>query len=127
MLELASVTALVSSRIYTGIVEQSVTLPVILAQFGGARRDGHLRGRNSLRPSRVQLTATRATSAQCVAILDALEGGNDGTALAYWRGGIGSPATYVSLCEPVGRPREDYTASELKQFRLQQDFMVHHR
>lgn len=127
LLGVAALTALVSTRVYAGILPQSVTLPAVLVEVVGGFQDGHLRGGNALRMTRIQVTAIALTRAQAVAIHEALAGDDAGSALSYWRGGIGSPAVQVSLCEPVGDPREEYVAGELKQFRRQQDFRMFHR
>ncbi|MGE0362795.1 MAG: DUF3168 domain-containing protein [Vicinamibacterales bacterium] len=126
-LETSALTALVGTRVYTGILPQSVTVPAVLIELVGGFQDGHLRGGNSLRMTRIQITAVAATRAEAVAVQAAIDGDNAGSALAYWRGGIGSPAVQVSLCEPVGDPREEYVAGELRQFRRQQDFRMYHR
>jgi hypothetical protein len=127
LLETAPVTAIVSTRVYAGILPQSPVLPAIAVETVGGFQAGHLRGGNGIRMTRIQVTAVATTRAASVAIHAAIEGDNAGSALAYWRGGIGSPAVQVSLCEPVGDPREEYAAGELKQFRIQRDFRMHHR
>jgi len=127
LLETAPVTALVSTRVYAGILPQSPTFPTVHVETVGGFETSHLRGGNQVKMTRVQVTATATTRAQGVAIHEAIAGDDAGSALAYWRGGIGSPAVQVSLCEPVGDPREDYEAGELKLFRVQRDFRVHHK
>jgi len=126
ILSLAAVSALVSTRVYTGMLPQSVTLPAVLVQFISDAPTSHLRGGNSLRQTRIQVTSVATTRAEATALDAAIAGSGDGTGLAYWSGGIGSPEVQVRLAEPLGAI-EEFVGGELRQFRVIRDYRVHHR
>ena len=126
LVEMTPVTTLVGTKVYSGILPQSFAPPAVLVQRVGEVQSGHLRGGNTLRMTRVQVTSVGSTRAEAAAVDEAVEGDGAGSGLSHWRGGIGSPATQVQWSEPSGVV-EDYTAGELKQFRFIRDFRMHHR
>jgi hypothetical protein len=126
IMSIAAVKALVSSRVYSEVAVQSVALPAVLVQRVSEQGSGHLRGGNNLWMTRLQVTSVAATRAAAVALDLAIYGDNAGSGLAFWHGGLGSPAVEVRLVEPVGTT-EEYLAAELKQYRVARDYRMQHR
>lgn len=126
ILGIDAVRALVETRVYAGVLEQSVTLPAAVVQRVSESSTGHLRGGSNLWATRLQVTSVAATRAAAVALDLAIYGDNAGGGLAFWHGGLGSPAVEVRLVEPAGTT-EEYHAAELKQFRVARDYVMHHR
>jgi hypothetical protein len=126
ILSLAAVTALVSTKVYGGMLEQSVVPPAVLVQRVGEVARGHLRGGNRLWITRIQVTSVAMSRSAAVTLDQAIYGDGAGSGLAFWIGGIGSPAVDVRLCDPAGVV-EDYVAGELRQWRVLRDYLVHHR
>lgn len=126
LLGLAPVTALVGTRVYSGIFPQSLVPPAVLVQRVGEVQYSHLRGGNLLRMTRVQITSYASTRAEAEAVDEAVEGDGGGSGLSFWHGGIGSPETQVSLSDPAGVV-EDFMGWELKDFRIIRDYRIHHR
>lgn len=118
--------AIVSTKVYSGVLEQSVVPPAVLVQRVDSVSGGHLRGGNDLWATRIQVTSVAATRAAAVALDLAIYGDGAGSGLAYWHGGFGSPAVEVRLVEPAA-VTEDYLAGELKQYRVLRDYVMHHR
>ena len=81
-------------------------------QFINDRREHHRRDHNGRRDRNL--------------LRKRLYGDNAGSGMAFWHGGLGSPAVEVRLVEPAGTT-EEYHAAELKQFRVARDYMMHHR
>ena len=126
LLSLAAVTALVGQRVYTQHLPQSPVLPAVLVERVGDVRYGHLRGGERLTMTRVQVTSIATSRAAAVALEAAVDGDDAGSGLAHWRGAVGSPSIDVLWCEPQD-VREDYTAGELRQYRISRDYRVFHR
>lgn len=125
LLAIAAVTALVGSRVTTGQLPQSTDLPAVLVEVVDDVPAAHLRGGNSLVPTRVQVTAVANSRAEAVAVATAVFGDGAGGGLANWRGTAGSPGTPVRWVKALGK-REGYDPDELRQYRVSRDFMVHH-
>lgn len=125
VLDISAVTALVSTRVYTGQFPQSATLPAVLVERVSEVQTSHLRGGNTLRMTRVQTTSIASTRAAAVAVDTAIHGDGAGSGLANWSGTAGSPGTPVRWVQPAG-VREGFDPDELQQYRVTRDFMVHH-
>jgi hypothetical protein len=125
LLNVAAVTALVSTRIYTQNLPQSVTLPAVLVERVDESQASHLRGGSSLMVTRVQVSSVAATRAAAEAVDAAIQGDRAGSALSHWAGTAGSPGTPVRWVQPFGA-HEDYDPDELRQYRINRDFRVHH-
>ena len=126
LLAVSAVTDLVSTRVYAGFLPQSPTLPAVLVQRVGEVQTAHLRGGQQLRPTRVQVTSVATSRAGAVAVDEAIEGDGAGSGLSHWSGSTGSPAVTVRWTEPAG-VREGYDPGELRQYRIDRDYRVHHR
>lgn len=118
------VTALVSTRIYQGVLPQSVTLPAIRMQRIGQDEPLHLRGFSGLMQTRVQVDSVGGggnpiSAAQAV---DAVVFGTGaGSSLVGWRGTVGSIWIQAVLPAAV---RELFDADELRQYRVIRDLLV---
>lgn len=126
LLTVSAVTALASTRIYTGHLPQSPVLPAVLVQRVGEVQASHLRGGQALRVTLVQVTSIADSRAAAVAVDAAVEGDGAGSGLAHWSGSVGSPSITVRWMEPSG-VREGYDPGELRQYRVSRDYRVHHR
>jgi hypothetical protein len=71
LLAVSAVTALVSSRVYAGILAQKVTLPAIALQIVSDVEESHLRGPSGLKQVRVQVHAVAVDRSGAVALADA--------------------------------------------------------
>jgi hypothetical protein len=121
---IAAVTALVSTRIYGGVLPQSPTLPAIRVQDIGEVRAQHLRGSDGVVRQRVQIDSVAAggnpvTTAQ--AVDTAIVGDASGSALLGFKGTAGG--VVIHNVEP-GTKREVYDAEELRQYRVIRDVIV---
>lgn len=119
-----TVTALVSSRIYGGILPQSPTLPAIRVQDIGEVRAQHLRGSDGVVRQRVQIDSVASggnpiTTAQ--AVDTAVVGDASGSALLGFKGTAGG--VFIHNVEP-GTKREVFDAEELRQYRVIRDVIV---
>lgn len=126
LLTVSAVTTLVGARVYAGFLPQSPTLPAVLVQRVGEVQASHLRGGQQVRMTRVQVTSVAASRASAVAVDAAIEGDGAGSGLSHWSGSVGSPAVTVRWTEPAG-VREGYDPGELRQYRIDRDYRVHHR
>lgn len=126
LLALGAVTALVGTKVTTGQFPQSTNYPAILVRRVSETQVDHLRGGNALRRTRVQVTLLAASRAAMVALDAAVQGDNAGSALNYFSGAVGSPSVELRLVQPAG-VREDFEGAELNRYRLDRDYMVHHR
>lgn len=120
----AGVTALVSTRIYQGVLPQSATCPAIRVQHIGEVRRQHLRGDAGIIVSRVQVDAVAdggnpITDAQAVDA--AIVGDASGSALLGFKGESGG--VFIHNVEPAGE-REFFDADELRQYRVIRDVLV---
>jgi hypothetical protein len=126
---IAAVTALVpASRIYQLILQQRTTLPAIRVQRIDTIEFAHLRGTAAHFRSRVQVDAVVDASvgiAAAQAIDAAAHGAGDGTALAGWKGAIGSPPFAISAILPLD-VRDFYSPDELRQIGVSRDYDVWH-
>lgn len=129
-----AVTALVGTRIYQLKLPQSPTLPAIRVQEIDVIDRHHLRGREQLVRTRVQVDAFVAESsgadplATVHTLADAIHGDGNGpnaSGLDGWIGEIGSPP----VAKVLGVFRKDradsYEADVLRVVRTRQDYMVH--
>jgi hypothetical protein len=126
LLAISAVTALVGTRVTAGQFQQSTALPAIAVEFVDDIPSSHFRGGNSLKPTRVQVTCIAETRAAAMAVASAAYGDEAGSGLANWVGDLGSPSVPVSWIKALGA-REGYDPDELRQYRVQRDYMVHHR
>lgn len=129
LLDIAAVTALVSTRVYLDKLPQSPTYPCVRVQLVSEVQEHHLRGGNSMKTARVQVDAfAREVSgvnpyALAAAVADAIHGGDDGTGLCGWTESIGSPALVVMAAFRLERRRQ-YDPDELRVCTMSQDYQV---
>lgn len=116
----SAVTALVSTRIYQGLLPQSPTLPAIRVQRIGEDEFMHLRGA-SVRRTRVQVDAVASSLPSALAVDAAVRGDASSSSLVGWMGSIGS--VRVLAVEPAAL-RELYDGDELRQHRVSRDVFV---
>jgi hypothetical protein len=135
-LAIAAVAALVSTRVYCGLLPQNTRAAAVrISMIAGAPEGLHLRGRTGVVTDRVQVDAYAASDAadplgQARALMTALCGdtaGSEPTGLIGWFGSIGSPSTRVDLIEPASQPIEQYQPDELRLWVVSQDMYVHYR
>ena len=124
LLSVSAVTALASTRIYTGQLPQSPTLPAVLVERVSEVQPSHLRGSQGLQMVRVQVTSVASSRATAVALDAAVDGDGAGSGLGNWTGVVGSPGVAVRWMEPAG-VREGYDPDELQQYRVNRDYQVH--
>ena len=122
--DVAAVTALVSTRIYQGVLPQSPTLPAVRVQVISEVRSQHLRGGAAVVKSRVQVDSVASggnpiSSAKAVDV--AIVGNESGSSLLGFKGVVGG--FMVHNVEPAG-VRETYDAEELRQYRVMRDVIV---
>lgn len=127
LLSLASVTALVNSRVFTVILPQGVTLPAICVLRVGQLEPIHLRGPiNDAFRARVQVNMVAPSKASLDALDLSVHGdglGSYASGLKGFRGTIGSPAFNVHLIEPA-EVGDLYTPGELREFGVRRDYFV---
>lgn len=126
LLSISAVTAITTTtRIYSGILPQSPVFPAVLVQRVSDVQTSHLRGGNNLMMTRVQVTSIALSRAAAVALDHAVQGDGATTGLNNWSGTTGSPGIRVQWAEPAVAT-ETYASGELKQFRIDRDYKVHH-
>lgn len=129
LLTLATVTALVSTRIYMDKLPASPTYPCVRVTLVSEISDYHLRGESGARTGRVQVDAfAREVSgvdpyALAVAVAEAIHGDGSGSALSGFVGSIGSPAFNINGMFRVDRRRQ-YDPEELRVLTMSQDYQV---
>jgi hypothetical protein len=120
----AAVTAIVSSRIYQGVIPQDATFPAIRAQRISEDEPMHLRGASSMFRTRVQVdSVSNATDpiGQATALDALVHGDGSGSSLVGWKGEAGSVQVHAVLPIAV---REQFDAEELRQYRVMRDLHV---
>lgn len=134
LLALASLTALVGTRVYQMKLPQSPALPAVRVQrISGVGRQ-HLRGPDGLFRSRVQIDAyaqeTGDWYTSVTAVAAAVRGNGAGTLATGvwgWMGELGGspPAILVRNIELMHDGLPALEAGELRLARVRQDYMVH--
>lgn len=120
----AAVTALVSTRIYQGLLPQNPTLPAICVQRISENEFMHMRGSSSIFRTRVQIdSVSHATDAVAgaQAVDAAVHGNGSSSSLVGWRGTVAG--VEIESVLPAG-VREDYDPEELRQYRVMRDVFV---
>lgn len=120
----AAVTALVSTRIYLGVLPQKPTLPAIRVQRISENEFMHLRGTSAVYRTRVQVEAISNASdaaGQALAVDAAVHGDGASSGLVGWRGTAGGIEITGVIPATV---RETYDAGELRQYRVSRDVLV---
>lgn len=120
-----AVRALVGTRVYTGQLPQTPTYPAVVIQRVSEQQFSHLRGGERVRRTRLQVTSIAQSRELAVSVDAAVQGAGDGSGVSYWRGSMGSPSVQVSGCFP-DTVQEFYDPSELRQYRINRDYWVHH-
>ena len=133
LLSLSPVTALVGSRVYQLKLPQKPTLPAIRVQQISEADEHHLRGRDGVVRTRIQVDAYAHESAAdpyatATAVAAAVHGdglGPGASGLSGFAGGVGgSPSSLqILFAERVARVPE-YESDELRLVRIRQDYMV---
>lgn len=122
------------SRVYQLRLEQQATLPAVRVQLIDDLDAYHLRGGAGLKRSRVQVDAFAVESsggdpyATAQLLADEINGDDAGSGLSGFAGfvqGAGSPGLDVAAIVRVFR-RAEYESAELRQVRIQQDYIVHY-
>lgn len=117
----AAVTALVSTRIYQGVLPASFPTPAIRVQRISEDEFMHTRGSNGVFRTRVQVDSVSSAAnpiAQAQAVDAAVRGNGAGTSLVGWTGTVGGVEVLAILPITV---REGYDADELKQYKIMRD------
>lgn len=121
------------ARVYMLRLAQQATLPAVRVQVIDDLDGYHLRGGAGLKRARIQVDvfAQEASGtdpyAEAQDVADEINGDDAGSGLSGFMGHVGgSPGLYVSAIFRVFR-RADYESEELRQVRIQQDYMVHYR
>lgn len=129
---LASVIALVGSRVHLDRLPQSPTYPAVCVQLIDDGSSYHLRGPIGTTQARVQVDAYVKEGSgldaysRVSSLAAAIHGDGRGptaTGLSGWIGSIGSPALDVLSCFRVSRTRR-YDPDELHVLTQSQDYMV---
>lgn len=132
ILEIAAVTTLVGTRVYSNVFPQSPTWPAVRVQDVSQVEDLHLRGAVGIVRGQVQVDVVSGTRsgvsalAEAKAVMAAIHGDGAGSGLNAWSGLLGSPAVQVDLIEPVDY-RERYEAEEIKAWMISRDYRAHVR
>lgn len=138
ILDIAAVTALVGSRVYSNVFPQSPTWPAVRVQDIGQNEDLHLRGAVGVIRGLVQVDVVSGVRSGVSALSEAKtvmalihgDGGGSGAAeasgLNAWSGSLGSPSVQVDLIEPVDY-RERFEAEEIKAWMISRDYRAHVR
>lgn len=125
LLAIDALRTIVSGRVYTGQLPQSPTLPAVLVNGPpGGEPDSHLRGGGTPRFTRITVTSVGQTREITVSVDTALQGDNAGSGLSYWKGTMGSPSANVLGAFPMGNPVPFWDPNELRQYRINRDYMV---
>jgi hypothetical protein len=135
ILDLAAVTALVSTRVYMLKLPQQPTLPAVRVQLVADNVEQQLRGPDGIRRGRVQVDIYAAEAAgspyaSVTAVADALDGdglGTNASGLFGWIGDIGSPALEVLNVRYAAPRRAWYESEEKRQVRMMLDYYVEYR
>jgi hypothetical protein len=133
LLSLTAVTNLVSTRVYQLKLPQKVSYPAIRVQRIDTVELGHLRGTGAKFRSRIQVDSVSSENAvadpltAALAVDAAAHGPGDGSALAGWKGQVGSssPAFAVAAVLPLD-VREFYVPNELLEVGVSRDYEVWH-
>jgi hypothetical protein len=126
LLSIDALRTLVAGRVHSGQLPQSPALPAVVVQLIPSEvQSGHLRGGVSPRRSRVQVTSVAQSLELAVAVDAAVQGDNAGSGLSYWRGTMGSPSADVRGAFP-DTVTGFWDPGELRQYRLNRDYWVHH-
>lgn len=126
LLTITAVTALAGTRVWSATLPQSPVFPAVLVQQVSEVQTSHLRGGDDVMMTRVQVTSIALSRAAAVALDAAVQGDGATTGLNNWAGSVGSPSATVRWMEPAGA-REGYDPVELKQYRINRDYKVHHQ
>lgn len=132
LLALATVTALVGTRVYLDKLPQSPTYPCVRVSLVSEQSTYHMRGEDGLRSASVQVDAyAREVSgvdpyALAVAVAEAVHGDEAGSGLSGFAGTIGSPGVQVYGVFRTDR-RRSYDPDELRVLTMSQDYRVHFR
>jgi len=120
----AAVTALVSTRIYLGVLPQKATLPAIRVQRVSENEFMHMRGTSAVYRTRVQVDSVSNASdaaGQALAVDAAVHGDGASTGLVGWQGTAGGIEITGVMPATV---RETYDADELRQYKVMRDVLV---
>lgn len=125
LLAIDALRTLVSGRIYSAQAPQSPTLPAVVVQRISEQQEGQLRGGQAPRQTRVQVTSIGQSRELAVNVDTAIQGDNAGSGLSFWKGTMGSPSVNILGCFPAG-VQEFYDPGELRQYRINRDYLVFH-
>ena len=121
LLDVTALTTLVVSRIYVDLLPQKPTLPAIRIQRITEVEDAHLRGAKAMRRARVQVDAIALSLETATAVSDAAHGDGAGSGLSGWQGDVNGQLVMAVLPSDT---RSDYTADEVRQWRVSRDYFV---
>lgn len=130
----SGVTALVANRIHLMKSPQSPAYPlIVVTPIQGGRWDSHLRGGGGTRTTRVQVSVYAHETpgvnpyAKAHEVVAAMDGDGAGSGLAFFKGGIGSPAFEIDVVLPDLEHQDAYVPDEIKVVTSGWDYMVHWR
>jgi len=123
VLALASVTAIVGSRVYLGQFPQEGQVPSVRIQRIDELEGTHLRGAGGPYRARVQVDSVAVTLAAAFALDAAMHGDGAGSGLSGWAGTLGSPSVRVLSILPSD-VREVFDAEEFRVWRVMRDYIV---
>jgi hypothetical protein len=122
ILAISAVTALVATRVYSGILPQSVTAPAVAIQSPTIEETSHLRGTSGLIEATVQVHSVGRTRAEAVQVADAIAGNGAGSGLSHFRGWVGS--IWVRAVFPMAVTREEYRTTPTVEYEVMRAYRV---
>lgn len=124
LLSLPAVTAIVSTRVYSGLLPQGVALPAIATQLIDRFETTQLRGMAGSRQSRVQVHSVAPTRHAAYQLMLATEGPGDGSALLGYQGVVGGKR--IRGIFDGGTERELYRTGEFgAEYEVIRDYLIH--
>ena len=122
LLALSAVSALVATRVYSGLLPQNAPKPAVALQLIAPEESSQLRGSGGLLETTVQVHSVAATRASALQLADAIAGDGDGAALSHFRGFISGVFVHGILPTPI--EREDYRGGDLNEYEVMRSYRV---
>lgn len=134
ILEIAGVTALASTRVYTLLAKPGTWATAVRVQTISGTEPMHLRGSSGLHMARVQVDAIAAVKSGGDALVsarnlsEAAHGDGAGSGLCGFAGTVnGSPGVDVLAIVPMGDPVERYSQEEQEYVTVSRDYGITYR
>lgn len=132
ILDISSVSSLVSGRVRLLRLQQHETLPAVRVQLISEPTSYHARGGSGMYRSRIQVDSYAKESsgadpyAAVTELSDAIHGDDAGGGLSGWTGVAGGSPGELTIHAIMRVDRDvSYESEELRQVRCRQDYMVH--